>query len=124
MVIRRVDSVAHLVKRFFVVDEVIGVGYFRRHEITSVAKTYVEGLDIVPNTKYRSDCPVCAKKNTFSVVDNGLQRCGSAFMRTATCPVVPVLPSLVRQRQLCSNGRRLWHRLPVLVTLTRYLTRS
>ena len=42
-------------------------------------KTYVEGLDIVPNTKYRSDCPVCAKKNTFSVVDNGLQRMWFCF---------------------------------------------
>jgi len=42
-------------------------------------KTYVEGLDIVPNTKYRSDCPVCAKKNTFSVTDNGLQRMWFCF---------------------------------------------
>ena len=42
-------------------------------------KTYVEGLDIVPNTKYRSDCPVCAKKNTFSVVDSGLQRMWFCF---------------------------------------------
>jgi hypothetical protein len=42
-------------------------------------KTYVEGLDIVPNTKYRSDCPVCAKKNTFSVSDNGMQRMWFCF---------------------------------------------
>ena len=42
-------------------------------------KTYVEGLDIVPNTKYRSDCPVCAKKNTFSVSDNGMQRVWFCF---------------------------------------------
>ena len=42
-------------------------------------KTYVESLDIVPNTKYRSDCPVCAKKNTFSVTDNGLQRMWFCF---------------------------------------------
>ena len=42
-------------------------------------KTYVEGLDIVPNTKYRSDCPVCAKKNTFSVTDNGTQRMWFCF---------------------------------------------
>lgn len=42
-------------------------------------KTYVEGLDIVPNTKYRSDCPVCAKKNTFSVTDNGVQRMWFCF---------------------------------------------
>jgi len=42
-------------------------------------KTYVEGLDIVPNTKYRSDCPVCAKKNTFSVTDSGMQRVWFCF---------------------------------------------
>ena len=42
-------------------------------------KTYVEGLDIVPNTNYRSDCPVCAKKNTFSVTDNGTQRMWFCF---------------------------------------------
>ena len=42
-------------------------------------KTYVEGLDIVPNTKYRSDCPVCTKKNTFSVSDNGMQRMWFCF---------------------------------------------
>ena len=42
-------------------------------------KTYVESLDIVPNTKYRSDCPVCAKKNTFSVTDDGLKRMWYCF---------------------------------------------
>ena len=42
-------------------------------------KSYVEGLDIVPNTKYRSDCPVCGKRNTFSVTDNGLQRLWYCF---------------------------------------------
>ena len=43
MVIRRVDSVANPVKIFFVVDGVIDVGYFRRHEITSVAKNVRRG---------------------------------------------------------------------------------
>ena len=38
MVIGRVDGVTGLVKRIFVVDPVSGVGYFRRHEITNVAK--------------------------------------------------------------------------------------
>ena len=52
MVIRRVDSVAHLVKRFFVVDEVIGVGYFRRYEITSVAKNVRRG------TRHRTEYQV------------------------------------------------------------------
>ena len=42
-------------------------------------KSYVEGLDIVSNTKYRSDCPVCGKRNTFSVTDNGLQRLWYCF---------------------------------------------
>jgi hypothetical protein len=42
-------------------------------------KSYVEGLDIVPNTKYRSDCPVCSKRNTFSVTDDGLQRLWYCF---------------------------------------------
>ena len=43
MVIRKVDGVTELVKRNFVVDEVIGVGYFRRHEITSVAQNVRRG---------------------------------------------------------------------------------
>ena len=43
MVIRKVDSVANLVKIFFVVDEVTGVDYFCRHEITSVAKNVRRG---------------------------------------------------------------------------------
>jgi len=42
-------------------------------------KTYVEGLDIVPQTRYRSDCPVCNKKNTFSVTDTGLHRMWFCF---------------------------------------------
>lgn len=50
-----------------------------RMKSPSWLKTYVESLDIVPNTKYRSDCPVCAKKNTFSVTDNGLQRVWFCF---------------------------------------------
>lgn len=40
---------------------------------------YVESLDIVPLTKYRSDCPVCAGKNTFSVSDDGMQRLWYCF---------------------------------------------
>ena len=43
MVIRKVDGVTGLVKQIFVVDEVTGVGYFRRHEITSVAKNVRRG---------------------------------------------------------------------------------
>ena len=42
-------------------------------------KSYVEGLDNVPNTNYRSDCPVCGKRNTFSVTDDGLQRLWYCF---------------------------------------------
>jgi len=40
---------------------------------------YVESLDFPALTKYRSDCPVCAKKNTFSVSDDGLQRMWYCF---------------------------------------------
>ena len=40
---------------------------------------YVESLDFPALTRYRSDCPVCAKKNTFSVSDDGLQRMWYCF---------------------------------------------
>ena len=40
---------------------------------------YVEGLDFPSLTKYRSDCPVCGKKNTFSVTDDGLNRLWYCF---------------------------------------------
>lgn len=40
---------------------------------------YVESLDIQPMGRYRSDCPVCAKKNTFSVNDDGMQRLWFCF---------------------------------------------
>ena len=40
---------------------------------------YVESLDFPSLTKYRSDCPVCAKKNTFSVTDDGLNRMWYCF---------------------------------------------
>ena len=41
--------------------------------------TYVDSLDIQPLTKYRADCPVCGKKNTFSVTDDGVQRLWYCF---------------------------------------------
>ena len=40
---------------------------------------YVESLDFPALTRYRSDCPVCGKKNTFSVNDDGLQRLWYCF---------------------------------------------
>ncbi len=40
---------------------------------------YVEGLEFPSLTKYRSDCPVCGKKNTFSVTDDGLNRMWHCF---------------------------------------------
>ena len=40
---------------------------------------YVETLDFPALTKYRSDCPVCGKKNTFSVTDDGMQRMWYCF---------------------------------------------
>ena len=42
-------------------------------------QSYVESLDIQPLGRYRSDCPVCARKNTFSVSDDGLQRLWYCF---------------------------------------------
>ena len=35
---------------------------------------YVESLAITPTTQYRSDCPVCDAKGTFSVSDTGTMR--------------------------------------------------
>lgn len=40
---------------------------------------YVESLDIAPLGRYRSDCPVCGRKNTFSVTDDGIQRLWFCF---------------------------------------------
>jgi|TARA_R100000084_G_scaffold108973_2_gene73320 hypothetical protein len=40
---------------------------------------HVESLDIQPLGRYRSDCPVCGKKNTFSVSDDGMQRLWFCF---------------------------------------------
>lgn len=40
---------------------------------------HVESLDIPALTTARYDCPVCAKKNTFSVTDDGLQRLWYCF---------------------------------------------
>jgi len=42
-------------------------------------KAYVESLDIQPLGRYRSDCPVCGRSNTFSVTDDGLQRLWFCF---------------------------------------------
>jgi len=42
-------------------------------------KTYVESLDIAANGKYRSDCPKCGRKNTFSVTDSGFERMWYCF---------------------------------------------
>ena len=42
-------------------------------------KGYIESLDIQPMGRYRSDCPVCGKSNTFSVTDDGLQRLWYCF---------------------------------------------
>jgi len=40
---------------------------------------YVESLDFPALTRYRSDCPACGKKNTFSVTDDGMQRLWYCF---------------------------------------------
>jgi len=40
---------------------------------------YVESLNIPVLGRYRSDCPVCGKSNTFSVTDDGMQRLWFCF---------------------------------------------
>ena len=42
-------------------------------------KNYVQTLDIPQNGRYRSDCPVCNRKNTFSVNENNFQRMWNCF---------------------------------------------
>ena len=42
-------------------------------------KGYVESLSIPPHGRYRSDCPLCSKPNTFSVTDNGFERLWYCF---------------------------------------------
>ena len=42
-------------------------------------KTFVEDLALQPNGRLRMDCPVCTKKNTFSVTDNGFERMYNCF---------------------------------------------
>ncbi len=41
--------------------------------------SHVESLEIAPFGRYRSDCPVCNRKNTFSVTDDGVQRLWFCF---------------------------------------------
>ena len=52
MVVRKVNGVIGLVKKNFVVDGVTGVGYFRLHEITSVAQNLRRG------TRHRTEYKV------------------------------------------------------------------
>jgi hypothetical protein len=42
-------------------------------------KSYVESLPIPAYGRYRSDCPLCGKPNTFSVSDNGFERLWYCF---------------------------------------------
>ena len=42
-------------------------------------KSYVESLSIPAYGRYRSDCPICNKPNTFSVTDNGFERLWNCF---------------------------------------------
>ena len=42
-------------------------------------KNYVGNLHIVHNGRYRGDCPLCSKSNTFSVTDNGFERLWYCF---------------------------------------------
>ena len=42
-------------------------------------KNYVGNLHIVHNGRYRGDCPVCNRINTFSVTDTGFERLWNCF---------------------------------------------
>jgi len=42
-------------------------------------KGYVESLSIPPHGRFRSDCPLCGKPNTFSVTDNNFERLWYCF---------------------------------------------
>ena len=42
-------------------------------------KNYVGNLHIVHNGRYRGDCPLCGKSNTFSVTDTGFERLWYCF---------------------------------------------
>jgi hypothetical protein len=49
------------------------------HKFMRWLKTYVESLNIAPYGRFRSDCPLCGKPNTFSVSDNGFERLWFCF---------------------------------------------
>ena len=42
-------------------------------------KNYVGTLHIVPYGRYRGDCPICSRTNTFSVTDTGFERLWFCF---------------------------------------------
>ena len=42
-------------------------------------RNYVGNLHIVPYGRYRGDCPICDRVNTFSVVDTGFERLWNCF---------------------------------------------
>jgi DNA primase len=42
-------------------------------------KNYVGNLHIVPYGRYRGDCPICGRINTFSVTDTGFERLWHCF---------------------------------------------
>ena len=42
-------------------------------------KNYVGNLQIVSYGRYRGDCPICARNNTFSVTDTGFERLWYCF---------------------------------------------
>ena len=42
-------------------------------------KNYVGNLHIVHNGRYRGDCPLCGRVNTFSVTDTGFERLWYCF---------------------------------------------
>ena len=91
---------------------------------------YVESLDIPALGRYRSDCPVCGKANTFSVTDDGLQRlwyCFHADCNVKGGPVLrlrktlPNMPCLVKEKPPPTTDTSVFQTPDTFVSLSRNL---
>ena len=77
-------------------------------------KSYVESLAVQSGGRYRSDCPVCNRSNTFSVTDTGLERMWYCFH--ADCHVSGRTGlTLTRDKAKSAFAERLKHRTDIPV---------
>jgi len=79
---RLIAWLAALVKTKNKVDSVLCLSY--RYLMAHWIKDYVMGLALQPNGRMRVDCPVCGKKNTFSVGEQNGQRLYHCFHADCT----------------------------------------